>query len=188
MRNLRDTAREVKLFCTEMLLLAALFYLLTSSGCSAFKHLLADDIPRASRAIGSCIEEAPRPAPTEHKPVSRSKPPQYEPQEAFLRAIYAVESSCGRDARIYRPGPAGELGPLQITPGVLEDLEGRYSDRDRLSLAKSREIALEYTDRWGATTVEERCRCFHRGPSQQRWYGPAGDRYWAKCQAALKDR
>ena len=106
-------------------------------------------------------------------------------------ALYAVESSSGTDKRMLTPGPAGELGPLQITDVFLDDANRIvgyrcWTSQDRLNLAKSTDmmeaVVLRY---YPHGTIEQRSRLFRRGPSKSAQNDKHGDAYWAKIRKYL---
>ena len=114
-----------------------------------------------------------------------------DPLAKLATILYAVESSSGTDKRMNRPGPDGELGPLQPTDICLKDVNrivgyNRWSSQDRLDLHKSIEMLEAYClHYYPHGTIEQRARLWHRGPSKKAQYDANGDDYWRKAKAVL---
>lgn len=108
--------------------------------------------------------------------------------EDAWRRVYAVESSCGRDPDAYRENHVRALGPAQVTPIMLADVNrilGCYvfGLSDRLSLEASKEMFRVAQRHYNKNaTVETMCRFWLRGPSRSRQQDKYGDEYWQQCQ------
>ena len=112
---------------------------------------------------------------------------------ATIFALIHVESN-GRDDAVSRKG---ELGCLQISPAVVEDVNRfagtRYSYDDRLNQQKSIEICRLYLEHYCSRERLKRdpdprdyALCWHFGPKGHlRANEPEAKRYWAKVRAAL---
>lgn len=118
---------------------------------------------------------------------------------ALLVSIHGIESSYSKDRRM------GTAGPLQVTSVCLRDTNRicresgssvRFTPTDRMSLAKSEEIALVYLSYWGPRCAmrygkpmdsELLARLWHRGPSKK-MYDAKGDAYWAKVRKEIESR
>jgi len=107
--------------------------------------------------------------------------------EAFKR-VYFVESSNGTNPKAYIENHARALGPLQITPIVVRDVNRIlklpvFALSDRLELKASRYMFNVYCKHYYPRgTVEQICRLWYRGPSRKRQRDSHGDKYWAMCK------
>ena len=118
---------------------------------------------------------------------------QFRPLSPFINAIIQVES----EGRRYVPGACGELGPLQISPICLEDInqirarmgyEYSFTSMDCFSRSKSVEMFYFYTDYWIEEheldpTDENRARIWNGGP--RGWEKSSTKAYWQKVQRAM---
>jgi len=109
-----------------------------------------------------------------------------------FNAIMQVE--CPPWADPYKEGPNGELGILQITPILVEDVneflgEEYYTLDDRLDPEKSTEMFLQYYKKYTYGTSKDCAKVIAR-----RWNGgPDGDTqdctlgYWIKVKEAMNE-
>jgi hypothetical protein len=106
-------------------------------------------------------------------------------------AVCQAESRSGRDPRCWVELPTGELGPAQIRPGRVDDVNriiGRevYTLSDRLDPAKCREMFLiSCRHYWPEAGPEQWARHWNGSPSR----GPrqaATQGYWSKVRSAME--
>ena len=117
--------------------------------------------------------------------------------DALLDAIEQVESS-GRGAET-PDGAAGEIGPLQIRAGYLQDANEwagtSFTHEEMRDPHKARFVVVAYLDRWGTyyeretgrkSTMETLARQ-HNGGGPNGWRLKATEAYWRKVRKHLKE-
>jgi len=108
----------------------------------------------------------------------------------LLSALIMVESG-GNDQAI---GPKGELGPLQIMPSTLVDVERicghRFTREDAFVRDTASRIATIYLNHYASPrrlgrdpTLRDYALIWHHGPNG--WARPEPSRYWRKVQQYL---
>ena len=112
-------------------------------------------------------------------------------RDRMIRAIWHVEAS----GRLNPPdGADGDVGPLQITPIRLADVNRivgfeKYSLDDRRDLAKSIEMfwisARHYCRHHGDYSPETIARMWRYGTTRERINAPTATRYWRKVRKEL---
>ena len=104
----------------------------------------------------------------------------------LLDALWPVEAS----GQLNPPdGKAGERGPLQCGRAAWTDAceyGGVTWDYDTWcqDLARSEQVFVWYTSRYGARTWEERARCWNSGPKWRKKYRLT-DGYWEKVKKEM---
>ena len=112
----------------------------------------------------------------------------------LLAALIIIESSGNPDAI----GDDGEaVGCLQITPGVIKDVNRQFSTdftlEDRYDVQHSRNIANLYLAYWGTkyeentgfkANAEVYARIWNGGPNG--WNKKSTDKYWNKVKEVLE--
>ncbi len=110
---------------------------------------------------------------------------------ALILALFLVESS----GRLSPPdGRNGEVGPLQITAAVIQDvnrLGHNYSLSDAREFPKAKTICLIYLGHYATPerlhhepTLQDMARIWNGGPNG--WKKRATLPYWAKVRAVLE--